>query len=337
MFEAMRSPRARDTSGVTKRPELSVLLPARDAGRYLRAAVDDLLRQRGVTLEVVAVDDGSSDGTGERLEAMARGDPRLRVVRTGGIGPARALDLALRSARHAWIGQMEADDRCPPDRFARLCEALRERSDWDGVVSRAGVFGFRGEGMRRYVLWQNGLVAPDELARARFVEIPALHQSGLYRRAALDAVGGFVGASEASAWPLDIDFWMRWFERGLRAGRVERVLYRWRQHARQSTRTSPAHRLETLRRCKAWYFARGPARARAVDLYSVGRTLEAWGRELGAAGVAAVRAHEWRPGAPLPAARREALRLFVYGMEPARARVRAAVADFDPARDWFAA
>src|SRR5262249_59296966 len=91
--------------------------------------------------------------------------------------------------------------------------------DWDGVVSRAGVFGFRSEGMRRFVRWQNGLSGPDELARARFVEIPALHQCGLYRRAALEAAGGFVGASEERGWPLDIDFWMRWFERGLKAGR----------------------------------------------------------------------------------------------------------------------
>jgi len=322
---------------VTRRPELSILLPARDAGRYLHAAVGDVLRQRGVELEVVAVDDGSRDGTGERLEKLARADPRLRVVRTAGIGPARALDLALAAARHPWIGQMEADDRCPPDRFERLLDALGAQRDWDGAVSRAGVFGFRSEGMRRYVRWQNGLLDPDELARARFVEIPALHQCGVYRRGALEAVGGFVGLSEERGWPLDIDFWMRWFERGLRAGRVGRVLYRWRQHARQSTRTSPAHRLDALRRCKAWYFARGPARGRAIDLYSVGRTLDAWRAELGAAGAGDVQARMWRPGAPFPAAHGDALRLFAYGMEPARARVRAALPDFDPARDWFAA
>jgi glycosyltransferase involved in cell wall biosynthesis len=319
------------------RAEVSVLLPAKNAGRYLRSAVADLLAQRGVEVEVVAVDDGSSDGTGEALERMARADPRLRVVRTGAVGPARALDLALAAARHPLIGQMEADDRCASDRFARLAGALADHPDWDGVVSRAGLLGFRSDGMRRYVGWQNRLVAPPDLARARFVEIPALHQSGLYRRAALARVGGFVGRSLERGWPLDIDFWMRWFELGLAAGRLPRVLYRWRQHARQSTRTSPLHRQDALRRCKAWYFARGPASGRAVDLFSVGRTLVAWEAELRAAGVADLRASQWRPGAAFSGARGGALRLFAYGMEPARERVRASLRDFDPARDWFAA
>jgi hypothetical protein len=69
----------------------------------------------------------------------------------------------------------------------------------------------------------------------------------------------------------------------------------------------------------------------------VGRTLAAWEAELRAAGVADLRARAWRPGAPFPGARAGALRLFVYGMEPARARVRAQLADFDDACDWFAA
>jgi glycosyltransferase involved in cell wall biosynthesis len=326
---------------VTSEPRLSILLPARDAGRWLGAAVGDLLRQRDVALEVVAVDDGSRDGTGERLEAIARRDARLRVIRREGIGPARALDLALAESRAPLVGQMEADDRCPPDRFARLLAALREQPSWDGVVSRAATFGFpgkrAGDGMRRFVEWQNGLVEPDAMARARFVEIPALHQSGLYRRETLAGLG-FVGLCSERGWPLDIDFWMRWFEQGRVVGKVERVLYRWRQHARQSTRTSPAHRLGTLRRCKATYFVRGPGRDRAIDLVSVGATLREWSAELRAAGAADVRATEWRPGRePPPPSRRDAARLFVYGTAPARARVLERVGGFDPERDWFAA
>jgi len=195
--------------------------------------------------------------------------------------------------------------------------------------------------MRRYVAWQNELVESDAMARARFIEIPALHQTGLYRREALARAGPFAGAHgagrDAAGWPLDIGFWMRWFERGLVAGKVPRVLYRWRQHARQSTRTSPAHRLESLRRCKACYFARGPGIGRAIDLLSVGATLAGWEAELAATGCADLRAIAWRPGAPLPPTRPHALRLFVYGTASARARVLARVPEFDPTRDWFAA
>ena len=314
-----------------------MLLPVRDAGRFLASAIRDVLAQRGVALELVAVDDGSRDGSGERLATFARSDPRLRVIRTDGVGAARALDLALDAARAPLVGQMEADDRCPPDRFARLGAALQEQPSWDGVTSRAAIFGLPSEGMRRYLRWQNALLAPDAMARARFVEIPALHQSGLYRRPALVALGGFTGATREGGWPLDIDFWMRWFERGFRVGKLPRVLYRWRQHARQSTRTSPAHRIESLRRCKAHYFARGPARGRAVDVLSVGATLDGWCEALRDAGCDDVRPVSWRPAAPLPATRPAAIRLFAYGAAPARVRAATQIGAIDPDRDWFAA
>src|SRR4029453_1384272 len=69
-------------------PEMSVLLPVRDAGRYLRRALDDVLAQRGVRVEVIAVDDGSTDGSGEHLRRRAAQDARLRVLSGGGRGAA---------------------------------------------------------------------------------------------------------------------------------------------------------------------------------------------------------------------------------------------------------
>lgn len=314
-----------------------MLLPVRDAGRYLDAAVRDVLAQSDVAFEVVAVDDGSQDGSGERLEAFARSDARLRVIRTHGEGAAQALDRALAASRAPLVAQVEADDRCPPDRLARLVAALAAHPEWHGVTSRAAAFGFASDGMRRYVAWQNALATPDAMARARFVEIPALHQTGLYRRAALEALGSFAGATQTGGWPLDIDFWMRWYERGFVAGKVPRVLYRWRQHARQSTRTRPSHAPESLRRCKAHYFARGPARGRAIDVLSVGATLAGWCASLRAAGCADVRAIEWRASAAMPATRNHAIRLFAYGTAPARERVAAHLGRLDPDRDWFAA
>ncbi|MBL8841865.1 MAG: glycosyltransferase [Planctomycetes bacterium] len=319
---------------MTRRPAISVLLPVRDGGPYLAPAVADLLAQRDVDLEVVAVDDGSRDGSGEWLEARARDEARLCVVRTAGGGAAAALDRALARARHPLVAQMEADDRCPPQRLARLAEALLAEPSWSGVVSDAAVFGFESAGMRRYVKWQNGLVTPQAMAAARFLEIPALHQSGLYHAAVLRELGGYAGDPR---WPLDIDFWMRWHARGLRAGRLPERLYCWRQHARQSTRTSPLHRPDALRRCKAHYFARGPGAGGAVDLLGVGATLAAWQASLAEAGQRDLAAHEWRPGAPLPPRRAGALRLFLFGTAPARARVGAQRDALDPARDWFAA
>jgi glycosyltransferase involved in cell wall biosynthesis len=310
---------------------MSVLLPVRDAGRFLRRALDDVLAQRDVRLEMLAVDDGSTDASGTHLRRRATRDARVRVLEGGGRGPSAALQLALHEARAPLVTHMEADDRCPPDRLRRLRDALARHPDWDAVVSRVGLIGARSPGMRRYVAWQNGLCVPEAMSRARFIEIPALHQAGLYRRKRLEAVGGY---RSDPRWPVDIDFWMRWFADGARVGKLARVLYRWRQHPRQSTRTSPLHRLETLRACKAWYFARGPGSGKAIDVYSVGRTLAGWCDALRAAGAVDVHPIEWRALGPLPRARAHALRLFAYGTIGVRRRIAAVLGESE--QDWFA-
>lgn len=312
-----------------------MLLPARNAERWLRYAIRDLLDQRAIELEVLVVDDHSTDDTPRWIDRFATAEPRVRAVATAGRGIAAALSAALAEARAPLIGLMEADDRCHASRFAVLADALRPNPTWAGVVSRTTLFGVRSAGMRRYVDWQSSLATPDELARARFVEIPALLQTGLFRRASIDAFGGFL---EPERWPVDIDFWMRAFAAGARIGRVPRPLYRWRQHGAQDTRTSDRHRLAALQRCKAHYFVSGPGDGRPIDVVSVGRTLETWTSLLSAEGATDLRAIAWKPRHTSPPPRRAgAVRLFVYGMAEVRARVPALVPDFSDELDWFAA
>ena len=131
-----------------------------------------------------------------------------------------------------------------------------------------------------------------------------------------------------------------------------------RQHPRQHTRTHGRLSLESLRRIKAAFFALGPAQGGAqVQVWSIGVTLEGWVAALREAGAVDVVGVEWKPGAPLPeawrswakrkavgadgasvsAARKGVVRLFAYGKERAREKVRAGVRDWDEHLDWFAA
>jgi glycosyltransferase involved in cell wall biosynthesis len=320
-------------------------------------------------------------------------DCRLVVQHTGGRGQGAALNMAYQCASHDLIGEMEADDECPEDRFERLCAALEQHPEWDCVASETALIGADRQGMTRYVDWQNGLKTPQEMERGRFIELPALRQTALYRRAALvrllvpDAVTleaepeqrlrqrqedqqqqqqqdqlqqlhsdaalaarPLVVYRDLREWPVDSDFWLRWFDAGLVAGKVGApALYLWRQHAGQHTRVQGRCSLANLRRCKAHFLVsplRGPcARGRKVQIWSTGATLHAWGDELRRAGCADVEAVEYRPGQPAPAlwrARRPSdvqpvVRLIAFGMESARRKARAALKDWDPDLDWFVA
>jgi len=328
---------------------LDVLMPAFRARRTVPYAVRDVLAQRDVDLRLIAVVDrgpgGDDDGTREWLRGRAREEPRLVVVDGPGRGLGAALDVGLARATAPLVGHMEADDRCPPDRFARLVPALEVDPALDAMTSRAGQIGTRSPGMARYLAWQNALLTHDAMANERFVEIPALHQTGVYRRQALLEVGGY---APRGPWPPDIDFWLRWFEHGRRVAKLPRVLYRWRQHARQSTRTGARHDLASLRAAKVAALSRhlsaGRARPRPVVLLSTGRTRRDWERDLRAAEVPLRAVHDWKPGLALPddiealrerarggsapaAAPAEApLLLCTFGVFTVRARVRALLA-----------
>jgi hypothetical protein len=99
-------------------PSISVLMPARDAGKTIRHAVNDLLRGMAQDDELLVVDDGSLDRTPDVLRAIASSDHRLRIVTTSGVGLVEALNLGLDEVRHDWVARADADDRYPPGRLS---------------------------------------------------------------------------------------------------------------------------------------------------------------------------------------------------------------------------
>lgn len=240
----------------------------------------------------------------------------LRVVSSHGRGQAAALQTALDCARAPLIAHIEADDEYGPDRLALMLAALGADETLDAVFSPIELFGDRvSASMTRYVEWQNELLAHDDLERARFVEMPSLHQTGLYRASALRACAIHSGGGDAAraltyrepaAWPVDYDFVMRFFAAGLRAAKLRvrsdegrRSVYRWRQHTSNGTRWQGRCSVDALRACKLHYFskaARAPAPPPAeVQLWSIGKTLGQWEALLRSAGLAVLSATEWNP------------------------------------------
>ena len=93
-------------------PEISVLFPFRNAAATIGEAIDSICSQEGVELEIIAVDDGSTDES--RAIVEARGDPRARVLPSRGRGIVAALETARAAARED-IAALEAMLRVPPD------------------------------------------------------------------------------------------------------------------------------------------------------------------------------------------------------------------------------
>jgi glycosyltransferase involved in cell wall biosynthesis len=254
-----------------ERPWVSVLLPVRDAAPTLSTCLWSLRRQTLERIEVVAVNDGSRDGSGQVLDRWATEDGRIRVLHQTADGLVAALNLGLARCSAPLVARMDADDVSHPRRLELQAAYLGRHPDV-GVVSclvqhfpRRGV----GEGFRIYEAWLNSLRDHEGMARERFIESPIAHPSAMVRREVLVGAGGY----HDPGWPEDYDLWLRLFDAGVRFAKVDAPLFFWREHGRRLTRRDPRYAPIAFLRCKSHYLARGPlATADRVVVWGAGRT-----------------------------------------------------------------
>ncbi len=186
---------------------LSVVMPAHDVAPFVAEAVRSVHAQDWPRIELVAVDDGSTDGTGERLEALAAewgGEGRRMVLRRqANAGVAAARDAGLALATGGLVAFMDADDRWHPDLASRLAGRLAADPTLALVFPRWRHVDASGA--------PTGVVSEAPRARVGLGELmgdnPIHSATGvmLRREAALGA-GGFDPAMTAC---IDLDFWTR--------------------------------------------------------------------------------------------------------------------------------
>lgn len=234
---------------------VSVLLPVRDAEEHLPEAIASLEAQTlGNGFEVVAVDDGSTDGTPDQLRAWADRDARVRVVTQPALGIVSALERARNEAHGRYLARMDADDVSLPTRLERQLDLLEADPDMVGCGTLVEYFPRERlrDGALRYERWINAAVDPDGIERSIFVECPLAHPTFFLRAEAVEAVGGYRDAG----WAEDYDLVLRLWAAGGRFGKVPEVLLRWREGASRLSRTDPRYGSEAFLACKVHWLQR---------------------------------------------------------------------------------
>lgn len=215
-----------DGSGAPTRPVVSVVIPTKDRLDLLSQTLRTVLAQ-DVDLEVVAVDDGSSDGTSDWLTGL--GHPRLRVVRHDhprGAGQARNAGIAV--ARGRWVAFVDDDDLWLPGKLAaQVAAAERQGAVW----AYAGSVTVTSEG--RLLRVHEAQPAADRLPWVNVV--PGGASNVIARRDALATVGGFDPTIPMVA---DWDMWIRLQQLGAPAV-VAAPLVVYRFHASSMSRNIP--------------------------------------------------------------------------------------------------
>ena len=112
------------------KPLISIIVPAYNIEKYIKDCLDSVLSQTYRELEILVVDDGSTDATGRIADEYAKKDERLTVIHQENRGLSGARNTALSLAKGEWIGFVDGDDRIVKDMYESMIEpALKENAD----------------------------------------------------------------------------------------------------------------------------------------------------------------------------------------------------------------
>ena len=209
-------------------PRVSVLIPAYNAGEFIRPAIESILAQTYQSYEIIVVDDGSTDHTWEVLKPLQERNG-MRLFRQTNMGAAAARNKGLAEARGEFIAFCDSDDLYVPEKLELQIRYLEEHPDCGLVYS--DLLAFCGD----------EILCPSYFAERRpcqgwvfekLIERNFItNVSVMVRRKCLDEVGGFNASFRTSE---DYELWLR-FTRKFQVGYIPQVLVKVRRHSENLT------------------------------------------------------------------------------------------------------
>jgi glycosyltransferase involved in cell wall biosynthesis len=206
-------------------PRVSVLLPVYNAARFLPDCIQSLLNQTLIDMQIVAINDGSTDGSGDILNHYARADRRIEVHHRPNRGLVPTLNEGIELCQREFIARMDADDVAAPHRLEMQFNYLRSRP---GTVALGSAIQYLGPGGLTAVRTHPPLkpsVIREKLPRSNCISHPTV----MLRRSAVKAVGGYRALYIHAE---DYDLWLRLRSLGELENLPEVLLY-YRVHENQ--------------------------------------------------------------------------------------------------------
>lgn len=222
----------------------------RNAEAWVERSLAGVLGQAGVSLEVIAVDDGSDDDTPQLLGTLSAADPRLRVLRQDKAGLTCALIRGCALARAPIIARHDADDTSLPGRLAAQLHLLRSNRELAFVSCWS-----RAVGPEKETLWENHPAWEPEAATRLLLQGrqgPPGHGTVMMRRDAYERAGGYRAPFYFGQ---DADLWLRLVDQGAYA-LVPRILYEYSVDPRGISSTRRSIQVEYGRLARACRTAR---------------------------------------------------------------------------------
>ena len=167
-------------------PAITVLMPAYNAAKYIRTAIDSVLQQTWTDFELLIINDGSTDET----EAIVRSyeDQRIRLINQSNLGIAAALNMGLLNSRADLIARFDADDICASTRLQAQHQFLSTHADYLIVGTDADYVDMDGQYIFTY---QMPAHSNEDIQQLYFSHCPFIHSAVMFRKKAVMQAGSY--------------------------------------------------------------------------------------------------------------------------------------------------
>lgn len=170
----------------TAKPDITVLMPAYNAEKYIGEAIASVLSQTFTGFELLIINDGSTDYTKEIIESF--NDTRIRLINQTNQGIAAALNMGLLNAKAELVARFDADDICMPDRLQMQYKFLVENPGYIIVGSDAHYIDMGGEYVFSHSMPAHTNSQIQELTQSK---CPFIHSSVLFLKEPVIRAGGY--------------------------------------------------------------------------------------------------------------------------------------------------
>lgn len=249
--------------------KISILMPVKNAGKFLEECLDSILDQTEQNWELIAVDDHSSDHSGKILKEYAAKYKRIQTFINDGQGIIPALCLAYSKSQGGLITRMDADDLMDPEKLQVMREDLLEAGPGHIALGLVEYFSDSnlGNGYTRYADWLNGLTLKGANFTEIYKECVIPSPCWMLHREDLEKCGRF----DSNIYPEDYDLCFRFYEAGLKCLPSKQILHFWRDHPSRASRNDENYKDNRFLDLKLHYFLKlGNDSARPLVLWGAG-------------------------------------------------------------------
>lgn len=250
-----------------KKPLISILMPVYNAMPYLIECIESILKQSESNWELIAVNDFSTDNSGETLQRYAEQNPKIKVFQNSYKGIIPALHLAFQQSKGELVTRMDADDIMSLDKLEILNKLLQKNGKGCIATARVKYFseGILGQGYQRYEEWLNQLCEKNNHFEEIYKECVIPSPCWMIWRRDLIKCKAFTG----QIYPEDYDLCFRFYQQKLKTVSSKKMLHYWRDYPSRSSRTKKEYAKQHYFDLKLPYFLQ-------LD-YQPNRPLILWG------------------------------------------------------------